>query len=177
MKVEGRLLLVLVALVALPGCGYSLAGRGAFLPAYIQTIGVPTFGNNTAVYDMERVVTERVRSEFIGRGRYRVFPTREGHDALLIGEISSIVSVPSAVNAQQQATKYALILTAKIEFRDMRADKILWENPALQFREEFDVSNALVADPAAFFGQDVNARDRLAQEFARSVVSAILEAF
>jgi outer membrane lipopolysaccharide assembly protein LptE/RlpB len=177
LKAEGRLLLVIPLLVLLSGCGYSLAGRGSFLPAYIQTIGVPTFGNNTAVYDMERVVTERVRSEFIGRGRYRVFPDREGHDALLIGEITSIVSQPSALNAQQQATKYALILTARIEFRDMREDKVLWENPAMQFREEFDVSNALVADPAAFFGQDINARDRLAQEFARSVVSAILEAF
>ena len=25
------------------GCGYSLAGRGSFLPAYITTIGIPTF--------------------------------------------------------------------------------------------------------------------------------------
>jgi hypothetical protein len=29
----------------------------------------------------------------------------------------------------------------------------------------------------AFFGQDVNAYDRIATEFARSVVSALLEAF
>lgn len=178
MKAEGRLWLVLAVLLTLPGCGYSLAGRGSFLPAYIQTIGIPTFTNHTSVYDMERVVSERVRSEFIGRGGYKVFPDREGaHDALLLGEITSITSAPSAVNQQQQATRYALILTAKIEFRDMRADKVLWEDPAMQFREEFEVSSALIADPAAFFGQDLNARDRLAQEFARSIVSAILEAF
>jgi hypothetical protein len=29
------------------GCGYSLAGRGSFLPAYIKRIGVPQFTNNT----------------------------------------------------------------------------------------------------------------------------------
>jgi hypothetical protein len=34
-----------------------------------------------------------------------------------------------------------------------------------------------VADPSAFFGQDANALDRVATEFARSVVSAILESF
>ncbi|MBA3888164.1 MAG: LptE family protein, partial [Acidobacteria bacterium] len=167
----------LLLLVPLSGCGYALAGRGSFLPAYIQTIGVPTFVNHTSVYDMERVVSERVRSEFIGRGRYKVFPEREGHDALLLGEITSIVSTPSAFNQQNQATRYALILTAKIEFRDMRADKVLWENPAMQFREEFEVTSGVIADPTAFFGQDINARDRLAQEFARSIVSAILEAF
>ena len=166
-----------VALLPLAGCGYSLAGRGSFLPAYIQTIGVPDFVNNTAVFDMERFVTDRVRSELIGRGKYKVFPAREGTDALLLGEISSITITPAAFNAQQQATRYALIVTAKIEFRDVKADKILWSNPAMQFREEYEVTTTTVADPNAFFGQDVNARDRLAQEFARAIVSAILEAF
>ena len=33
------------------------------------------------------------------------------------------------------------------------------------------------ADPAAFFAQDLNALDRLTTEFARTLVSAILEAF
>ena len=32
-------------------------------------------------------------------------------------------------------------------------------------------------DPAAFFGQDRNALDRMSTEFARTIVSAILEAF
>lgn len=172
-----RSLAVVLLAAAVSGCGYALAGRGSFLPDYIRTIGIPTFANNTSVYDMERVVTERVRSEFIGRGRYKVFPEREGHDALLVGEISSIAFVPTAFNSQNQATRYALVLTANIEFRDNKADKVLWQNPAMQFREEFEVTSALAADPTAFFGQNVNARDRLAQEFARAVVSAILEAF
>ena len=29
------------------GCGYSLAGRGSFLPRHIKTIGIPTFANRT----------------------------------------------------------------------------------------------------------------------------------
>ena len=32
---------LLLACLSLPGCGYSLAGRGSFLPEYIRTIGVP----------------------------------------------------------------------------------------------------------------------------------------
>jgi hypothetical protein len=35
--------------------------------------------------------------------------------------------------------------------------------------------NAL--DPAAFFGQDLNALERMSTDFAQSIVSAILEAF
>ena len=168
--------LVLTALVVSTACGYSLSGRGAFLPPHIRVIGVPTFTNLTSVFDVERRVTERVVSELIGRGKYKVERTTEGVDAVLSGEISSITILPSAFNAQRQATRYALVLTAKIEFRDVINNKVIWSNPAMQFREEYEISGT-VTDPNAFFGQDVNALDRLAAEFARTLVSAILEAF
>ena len=71
----GPALMLAVMLFATSGCGYSLAGRGSFLPAYIRNIGVPVFTNSTPVFDVERRVTERVRSELTGRGKYKVFPT------------------------------------------------------------------------------------------------------
>ncbi len=168
--------IVLWALLLSSGCGYSLAGRGSFLPPHINVIGVPTFTNLTPVIDVERRLTERVVSELIGRGKYRVERTATGVDAVLSGEISSIAIVPAAFNEQRQATRYALVLTAKIEFRDVKNNKIIWNNPALQVRDEFELSGT-VSDPNAFFGQDVNALERLAAEFARTLISAILEAF
>ena len=51
--------IVLACAVALPGCGYTLAGRGSFLPDYIRRIGVPLFVNNTPVYEIERRLTQR----------------------------------------------------------------------------------------------------------------------
>jgi hypothetical protein len=169
---------VLGALVALPGCGYSLSGRGSFLPAYIRTIGVPQFANNTAVFDIERRVTEGVRAELRGRGKYKIVPETSGVDAVLTGEISSISLAPAAFTPQQQASRYALTLIAKIEFKDIKANKVIWSNPAMAFREEYDVTTAGDApDPNAFLGQDINAQERLATTFARSIVSAILEAF
>ena len=65
-------------------------GRGSFLPAYIQTIGIPQFVNTTPYYELEQVFTERVRTEFINRGKYKVLPERRGVDALLNGEILAI---------------------------------------------------------------------------------------
>ena len=61
----------------------------------------------------------------------------------------------------------------------MRENKVLWENPSLMFRQEYEATErpASVIDPAAFFGQDANALDRMSTEFARTIVSAILEAF
>jgi hypothetical protein len=168
--------IVVLAVGISTGCGYSLAGRGSFLPPHIQSIGVPTFTNLTDVIDVDRRVSEKVVSELIGRGKYRVERSLTGVDAVLSGEISSITFPPVAFNEQRQATRYALILIAKIEFRDVKNNKVIWSNPSLQFREEYDMSGT-VSDPNAFFGQDVNALDRLATEFARTLVSAILEAF
>jgi hypothetical protein len=172
-----RGVLLLVLLLAHTGCGYSLAGRGSFLPAYIQRIGIPVFENETAVFDLNRQVTERVRSEFIGRGKYTIVPESTGVDALLTGTVASVTLTPVAFNTQQQATRYALVLTARVEFKDMRANKVLWTNASMQYREEFPLDVTATLDTSTFLGQDVNARERMANEFARALVSAILEAF
>ncbi len=160
-------------------CGYALAGRGSFLPESIKVIGIPDFANNTSFFRVEQTLTAKVRSEFIGRGKYKVIPDVTGADAVLKGELVSITVTPALFNSAQQATRYVISVTAKIEFRDVHADKVLWQNPAMVFREDYDVATggATVTDPATFFGQDVNALERVASDFARSVVSAILEAF
>ena len=172
-----RSVLLLAVLLAHAGCGYSLAGRGSFLPAYIQRIGVPQFENATAVFDLGRIVTEKVRSEFIGRGKYTIVPEATGVDAVLTGTINSVSLNPVAFNQQNQATRYALVLSAAVEFKDLRANKVLWQNASMQYREEFTLDPTRAQETTAFLGQDVNARDRMANEFARALVSAILEAF
>ena len=172
----GPILLLLV--LAHGGCGYSLAGRGSFLPAHIKIIGVPTFTNATAVFDVEQKVTAKVRAELLGRGKYEIRNDRTAVDAVLLGDILSISVSPVAFNDQQQATRYAITLVAKIEFRDLKTDKEIWQNPQLVFSEQYDVTSTQTAtDPNAFLGQNVNAMERLTTEFARTLVSAILESF
>lgn len=171
--------LVLLA-VALPavGCGYALAGRGSFLPSYIRTIGIPTFTNRTSVFNVETVLTEKVRSEFISRGNYTIQPQAQGVDAVLTGEVTSVALQPAAISASGIASRYIIIMTASIQFRDLRENAILWENPSVIFREDYDAASGQSSLNAAdFFGQEANALDRIAGEFARSIVSGILEAF
>ncbi|HEX7137579.1 MAG TPA: LptE family protein [Vicinamibacterales bacterium] len=176
-------LIVLCALASLTlcgaGCGYSLAGRGSFLPSYIRTIGVPQFVNRSTVFNLETMLTQKVRAEFIGRGRYQVLPQNTGVDAVLSGEVTAVTITPSSFNPQTQlATRYAVTMIAKIELRDLRENKVLWENPGLFFRQDYEATTGRsVTDPSAFFQQDTNALERMSGEFARTIVSAILEAF
>lgn len=160
------------------GCGYALAGRGSFLPSYIQTIGIPPFVNRTTVFNLETQLTDKVRSEFIGRGKYQILPEAGDADALLTGEVSSVSIVPASFSAQQLASRYVINMTARVELKDLRENKVLWENPSLVFRQDYEAQSGTNAlDPSAFFGQDTNALDRMSSDFARTIVSAILEAF
>lgn len=170
-------LLAMAALLSM-SCGYSLAGRGSFLPAYIRTIGIPEFTNTTPYYEVEQVFSEGVRTEFISRGKYKVLPETTGVDAILNGQILAIQITPASFTDQQQASRYVITVVSKIEFRDLKTNKILWDNPQWVFREEYEASAGVDAlDPNAFFAQDINALERVATEFSKSVVSAILEAF
>ena len=181
MKISSWLFLCVLCVLcvfAAPGCGYTLAGRGSFLPAYIKIIGIPTFTNRTVVFNLETLLTQKVRSEFIGRGKYQILPEATGIDALLNGEVTAVSIQPASFSTQQLASRYAIQMIAKIELRDMRENKVLWENPSLVFRQEYDATGGrTILDPAAFFQQDANALERMSTEFARTIVSAILEAF
>lgn len=163
---------------ATAACGYSLAGRGSFLPSYIQTIGIPQFGNRTTIYELEQVFTQKVRTEFINRGNYRVLPDATGVDAVLTGEILTLQVAPASFTDQQQASRYVFSITAKIEFKDLKTNMVLWDNPQWVFRDEYEAGAATDAlDVNAFLSQEAGALDRVGEEFAKSVVSAILEAF
>jgi hypothetical protein len=173
-----RALPILAASVGAASCGYALAGRGSFLPAYIKTLGIPMFGNATPYQSVEQYFTQKVRLEFQSSRRYTVVPTDEGVDGVVRGEIQSLSLQPIAVNDQQLASRTRVTVMVKVKFDDVKEGKTLWENPALSFSDEYELANPSSGqDVSAFVGNDRVAMDRLSTDFARTVVSAILEAF
>ena len=98
-------------------------------------------------------------------------------DATLKGDITGISIRPTAFDGNQQASRYEITVIVKVEFRDVVNDKVLYENPAQTFKEEYEVTTAQSADAQSFLGQNSNALERLATDFAKTVVTAVLEAF
>ena len=105
---------MLVSLAA-PGCGYSLAGRGSFLPDYIRVIGVPTFANRTTLFNLETQMTEKVRAELIGRGKYKIVPDIANVDALLTGEVTGVAITPLTFTGGQLASRFVITISARVE--------------------------------------------------------------
>jgi hypothetical protein len=174
-----KALLIAAIVLTLPGCGYSLAGRGSFLPSYITTVGIPPLVNRTTFFDVEQILTEKVRAEFIGRGKYRILNDAAGADAVLTGEVLGISVQPVGFTEQQLASRYQFTLTMKVAFTDARTAQVLWSNDALTFREEYELATrgTSALGGAEFLDQERSAFDRIATDVARTVVTAILEAF
>jgi len=161
------------------GCGYALAGRGSFLPDYIMVVGIPQFENRSSFSQVEQILTEKVRSEFIGRGKYNVISDASGSDAVLTGEVIGLSAQPVSLNEQQLASRYLITWTIKVAFTAARTNEVLWSNDALTFRGEYELSTRgnTAIEGAVFVDQERSSIDRIASDVARSVVTSILEAF
>ena len=171
---------VLLALALLSqGCGYALAGRGSFLPAYIRVVGIPPLENRTTFFQVEQVLTEQIRREFIGRGKYDVRSSESGVQAVLSGAITSITVTPIGFTEQQLSTRYLFTLTMRVQFVEVATNAVLWSNETLTFRDEVDLTTRsdTAIEGATFLDQERNAFERISPDVARTVVSAILEAF
>ena len=91
----------------------------SFLPTDIRVVGIPQLMNRTTYFDVEQILTEKIRNEFIGRGKYRVVPDAAGADAVLNAEIISITLSPIGLTTTQLASRYQFVLTMKLDFVDV----------------------------------------------------------
>jgi hypothetical protein len=174
-----RHLLVAVALGSMLSCGYALVGRGGGFDPSIKRIGVPTFKDGTGKVDLDLKITQKVIEELLKRGKVDVVQTLEGVDAVVEGEIVSFQETPvgfsggSGTAGPTTASRYAIVVTAKVKYYKPGETQPIWQNDAFVYRDEYDLGS----DPSAFFDRADQGVDRLAQAFARSLVAAMLEAF
>jgi outer membrane lipopolysaccharide assembly protein LptE/RlpB len=161
-------------LLVATGCGYHTAGHAVQLPENVKTIAIPAFVNKSNRYQIEQQLTASVVREFTTRTHYHLLnDPSEAADATLQGTVLGVSSSPSTYNTSTGQVASVLIgVTVKISLVD-RHGKMLYENPSYVFREQYEVSQ----DLSTFFQEDSPAFRRLSQDFARTLVSNILEGF
>lgn len=168
-----RLLGAALLAAAAFACGYRLAGYSSVLPPSIRKIGVPTFANRTDRPELEQRVTAQVISQFITRGRVQVVPGEAGADAVLRGEITSFILTPVSINPQGRATRYEILINARASLVQTSDEKVLWQDDHFIFRQQYDVETV----GAGVVSQETLALEEVAEDFAESVVTSILEGF
>jgi outer membrane lipopolysaccharide assembly protein LptE/RlpB len=156
------------------GCGYRAAGRASRLPAELRTIAVPGFVNQTPTFRIEQQLTAAVVREFISRTPYRIAHEEgDSADAVLRGTVLSAELAPATYDSETGRASSALVtVTLKVSLVD-RNGKVLYENRNYVFRQQYQVSREI----SSFFEEESPALERLAQDFARTLVSNIVEAY
>jgi hypothetical protein len=153
-------------------CGYKPAGKGKGLPAEIKTIAVPVFQNSSLKYRVEQRFTQAVIEEILKRARgLRVTTNAEGADAILNGDIRSFRAAGSLLDERGRTRVWDVRIVINVTLRDQRTRKILFQDPRMSFEGEYELSD----DPQSFFNEENPAVDRIAKDFARAIISTIME--
>ncbi|MGC1646913.1 MAG: LptE family protein [Candidatus Sulfotelmatobacter sp.] len=174
MKMRAACPLALLLAFLLSGCGYHTAGHAVQLPENVKTIAIPTFKNETLTYRIDQMLTASVVHEFTTRTHYHILnDPGEAADATLRGTVLSTTASPLTYDsATGRAASVMIVVSVKVSLTD-RNGKVLYQNPAYLFREQYELSQ----DLSSFFEEDSPAFRRLSQDFARTLVSNILEGF
>ena len=158
------------------GCGYALVGRGSNLPEDIRTIYIAPLGNRTTKAQVEQILGVAIAEEMVLRQRYDVAASEERADAVLEGSILSVRLIPVTFNEQGFAEEYEISIRAFMLLRRNDEDEtVLWANPEYDFRDDYELD--LVTGDVGVFERDIQAVEDIADVFARSLVSDLLEGF
>ena len=162
-----------VAVCALAvACGYRLRGTGSYLPSHIKKIGVPMFKNATTRFQLDLKLTQAVISEMTARTKAEIMSDGGRGDAVLLGEILTFNVTPIGFSGEAAADRYKITIVTRIVLRDLVNAKILFSNPSFVFVKEYEVPEG-----ADFESVETEAIDKIAEEFARTIVVSILEGF
>ena len=143
------------------------------LPKNIRKIAVPAFQTEARGlrYRVGSRFTEAVSREIIRRGNgLKVQGSTEGADAVVEGTIRDFSFSGVLLDREGRARVYEITIISAVTIRDLREDKILYDNQNYTFRDSVEFSE----DPRSFFNEEDPAVDRIARAFSESVVSAFV---
>ncbi|MFZ0313803.1 MAG: LptE family protein [Candidatus Korobacteraceae bacterium] len=164
----------LAALLLTISCGYHTEGNSVRLPSDLHTIYVPGILNASPAYQIGQILTEAVIKELRERTNYRVVTVNDGNvDAVLTGTVTSVYIAPLTYDSVTGRISSSLVVIFMNAQLTGKGGKVLWSNPNLLYREQYQESVAV----ASFFEEANPAVRRIASDFAKTLVANILEAY
>src|SRR6266699_5246829 len=144
------------------------------LPPHIKTVAVPAFQNNALRFKIEHRFTQAVMNELIHRGHgIRVQSEREGADAVIDGVVKTFGFSGVLLDDKGRARIFEVTITAAVTVRDQHENRVLYDNQNFVFSGEYEFAN----DPRNFFHEEDPAVQRMARNFAESIVSTLINGF
>ncbi|HEX5758415.1 MAG TPA: LptE family protein [Thermoanaerobaculia bacterium] len=164
---------LLLAALALAGCGYALVGRGVNLPEDVREVYIRPLDNRTPRSQVEQFLTRAIAEELVTRRRFAVVGSAEGADAELSGAVVGFSATPVSFDDTGRATEYEISIVAQMSFKRVGDEAVLWSNDRYVFRQSYPVD----VSESGFFDREDQAIEEAAERFAETMVSDLLEGF
>src|SRR5258705_186204 len=148
------------------------AGQGKSFPAAIKPIPLQAFQTSSLHYRVEQRFTQAVIDEILKRARaLRIVTNQDNADAVLNGDIRSFRTLGTILDDRGRTRMWDVRIIVSVVVRDLKTHKIIFENPRMAFEGEYELSD----DPQSFFNEENPAVDRIAKDFAQTIVSTLME--
>lgn len=157
----------------LTGCGYRVATRGGALPSEIQSVGIPTLINRTPQHAIEQRLTQALIREFTERTKLSVSSSSHNVDALLEGEIIGVGAAPVGFSKEKFGAIYLITISLKVKLNNLKNNKVIFQNDNFVFRDEYVIN----PNATQFFSEENLSIERMAKDFAASLLASVFEKF
>lgn len=162
---------VLVACLAIAGCGYGFKGGGLKAPQDVESVAVTVLGNRTSESGIETVFATDMAYEFTRSKVLRVVDSKTA-DAVLGGTIESMRIETVSHTADYASDERRVTITLDLALKRPNGD-IIWSDSAVSEHEEFKVSG----DRPATEKNKRAALQTMSKRLAEKVHNRILQGF
>ena len=161
----------------LTGCGYTLVGLASNIPEDIEKIYVEPLENSTSRAQVEQLLTRAISDELLTRRRYEIVNGIAEADAVLRGNVLSFIVRPVTFDQDGLATAFEVSISADMKFQRTPSGsdegEVLWANSRYVFRQDYPLEE----EETAYFDRENIAIESTSEQFAKTLVTDLLEGF
>ncbi|MBW2637068.1 MAG: hypothetical protein JRC86_06035 [Deltaproteobacteria bacterium] len=140
MKQHVSIILALIFILPVSGCGYRFAPAGETMDRKINAVYIDTFRNHTSEAQVENYVRNAFINQFIRGNRFKSAYGKETSDAVLSGKIRGLSTSHVSYEQNDTAREDTISLSFDLEFKDSEGT-ILWAKKSLSGREAYKIDN------------------------------------
>lgn len=155
------------------GCGYSLAGKANSLPPEVRSVFLQPIENRTQRSQVEQFIQRAIADELVRRQRLTLVSERTTADSLLSGVIVGLTVIPVTFDDQGRALRYEISILAELALKRRVPEAVLWSNDRYVFKDNYEIE----VDERDYFDRETLVIRRVAEKFAETAVTDILEGF
>lgn len=169
---------LLLAVLCLTGCGYTLAGKGNNIPEDIVNVYVESLVNSTSRAQVEQILSQAIADEMVTRRRFNVVNSAGDAHALLRGTVLAFEVRPLTFGADGLASSFEVAITADMSFErpapiGEESGEVVWANARYIFREDYPLEE----EGVGYFDRENIAIEDTSIRFAETLLTDLLEGF